>query len=98
VIVDAIEHSTDRIHAAIVHHAHRFSSSTPPRFANYALYRVGKNATSYARDFFDVSSTDLTTGLPASNGAYATLPGWDYVTGFGTPKVSGLICDLDGAC
>jgi pseudomonalisin len=77
------------------------SGSTSPSgngFANYALYRVGKNATSYARDFFDVSSTDLTTGLPASNGAYATLPGWDYVTGFGTPKVSGLICDLDGAC
>jgi subtilase family serine protease len=67
-------------------------------FANYALYRVGKDATSYARDFFDVNSLDLTTGLPASNGLYTTGPGWDYVTGFGTPKVSGLICDLDGIC
>ena len=67
-------------------------------FANYSLYRVGKNATTYARDFFDVSSTDLATGLPASNGLYTTGPGWDYVTGFGTPKVSGLICDLDGGC
>ena len=67
-------------------------------FANYALYRVGKDATSYARDFFDVNSLDLTTGLPASNGLYATGPGWDYVTGFGTPKVSGLICDLDAIC
>jgi subtilase family serine protease len=64
-------------------------------FANYALYRVGHDAASYARDFFDVSSTDLTTGLPASNGLYATTPGWDYVTGFGTPRVSGLICDID---
>jgi len=67
-------------------------------FANYALYRVGKNATSYARDFFDVNSLDLTTGLPASNGLYTTGAGWDYVTGFGTPKVSGLICDLDAVC
>jgi pseudomonalisin len=67
-------------------------------FANYALYRVGKDATSYARDFFDVNSLDLTTGLPASNGLYTTGPGWDYVTGFGTPKVSGLICDLDAVC
>lgn len=65
-------------------------------FANYALYRVGNNAASYARDFFDVNSLDLATGLPASNGLYATTPGWDFVTGFGTPRVSGLICDIDG--
>ena len=64
-------------------------------FANYALYRVGNNAESYARDFFDVSSTDTTTGLPATNGLYPTTPGWDFVTGFGTPRVSGLICDID---
>jgi subtilase family serine protease len=67
-------------------------------FANYAIYRVGKDSRSYARDFFDVSSTDTTTGLPASNGAYVTQPGWDYVTGFGTPRVSGLICDIDHHC
>lgn len=67
-------------------------------FANYALYRLGQDPTNYARDFFDVNSLDLTTGLPASNGLYTTGPGWDYVTGFGTPKVSGLICDLDGKC
>lgn len=65
-------------------------------FANFAIYRVGKNAATYAQSFFDVSSTDTTTGLPASNGLYATLPGWDYVTGWGTPRVSGLICTIDG--
>jgi pseudomonalisin len=65
-------------------------------FANESFYRVGKNAASYARDFFDVSSTDVATGLPATNGLYPTLPGWDYVTGWGTPRVSGLICDVDG--
>ena len=80
----------------------RIQSASPSAggngFANYALYRVGHDAASYQRDFFDVSSADLATGLPASNGLYATTPGWDYVTGFGTPKVSGLICDLDKAC
>jgi subtilase family serine protease len=64
-------------------------------FANYALYRVGKDAVSYPRDFFDVTSTDPSTGLPSTNGLYPTTPGWDYVTGWGTPKVDGLICDID---
>jgi pseudomonalisin len=66
--------------------------------ANYSLYRMGKDPVTAARDFFDVSSTDTTTGLPATNGAYATLPGWDYVTGFGTPRVRGLVCDLTHHC
>jgi pseudomonalisin len=65
-------------------------------FANYALYRVGQHTGSYTRDFFDITSTDPATGLPSTNGAYPTLPGWDYVTGFGAPKVDGLICDIDG--
>ena len=65
-------------------------------FANEQIYRVGKNAASYARDFFDVSSTDLKESLPAVNGLYAALPGWDYTTGWGTPKVAGLIQDIDG--
>ena len=59
-------------------------------FANEELYRVGKNPTSQARDFYDV-----TVG---SNGLYTALPGWDYTTGWGTPKVSGLICDIAGKC
>jgi subtilase family serine protease len=66
-------------------------------FANYPLYRVGQNAATYQQGFFDVSSTDTTTGLPASNGLYPTLPGWDYVTGWGTPRVAGLICAIDDA-
>jgi pseudomonalisin len=64
-------------------------------FANYALYRAGKDPVSNPRDFFDVTSTDTKTGLPTTNGLYPTLPGWDYVTGWGTPKVNGLICDID---
>jgi hypothetical protein len=61
-------------------------ASPTTRFTAWA-----EDPASNPRDYFDVSSTDLTTGLPASNGLYATLPGWDYVTGRGTPKVTGLI-------
>jgi pseudomonalisin len=67
-------------------------------FANYSLYRVGKDPASYRRDFFDVTSTDPRTGLTSTNGLYPTLPGWDYVTGFGAPRVAGLICDLAHRC
>jgi hypothetical protein len=54
-------------------------------FANETLYRLGKNDTTRARDFFDV-----TLGV---NGLYAALPGWDYVSGFGTPDVAHIIAD-----
>jgi pseudomonalisin len=54
-------------------------------FANETLYRLGKNDTTRARDFFDVTL--------GANGIYAALPGWDYVSGFGTPDVAKLIAD-----
>ena len=57
-------------------------------FADYQLYRVGKHPTSAARDYYDVST--------GANGYYAATTGWDYTTGWGTPKVSGLICDIAG--
>jgi subtilase family serine protease len=59
-------------------------------FANYPLYAAGKNAAAAARDF-----TDVTVG---SNGLYTAGKGWDYTTGWGTPNVSGLICDIAGKC
>jgi subtilase family serine protease len=67
-------------------------------FANNAIYQLANNPTNYRRDFFDITTTDPRTGLPSANGLYPTLPGWDYVTGFGTPRVSGLICDLTHHC
>lgn len=54
-------------------------------FANETLYRLGKNATTRARDYFDI-----TVGI---NGLYAALPGWDYVSGFGAPNVANIIAD-----
>lgn len=45
------------------------------------LYQIG-NSNAYSSAF-----TDITSG---SNGAYGAKPGWDAVTGWGTPQVSGL--------
>lgn len=45
------------------------------------LYRIG-NSSAYSSAF-----TDITSG---SNGAYGAKVGWDAVTGWGTPIVSGL--------
>jgi pseudomonalisin len=54
-------------------------------FANPTIYRLGKNPATARRDFFDV-----TVGV---NGLYAALPGWDYVSGFGAPRLANLIAD-----
>ena len=66
-------------------------SSQPERggagygFANETLYRLGKNPATRSRDFFDVTL--------GTNGLYTALPGWDYVSGFGTPRLGNLIAD-----
>jgi pseudomonalisin len=57
-------------------------------FANPALYAAGNDPARAARDFHDV-----TVG---ANGAYVARPGWDYVSGFGSPDVANLMLDLDG--
>lgn len=67
-------------------------------FADFGFYRVGKDPTAYGRDFHDITPTDLASGLPSTNGVYPALPGWDYQTGWGVPRVGGLMCDLAGAC
>ena len=54
-------------------------------FANETLYRLGRDPTTRARDFFDV--------VAGSNGLYAALPGWDYVSGFGAPDLARIIAD-----
>ena len=56
-------------------------------FANEAIYRLAKDPARYANAFYDI--TQGTNGNPA-------LPGWDYVTGWGVPRVSGLIKELLG--
>jgi subtilase family serine protease len=57
-------------------------------FANFTLYRLGKNPATAARDFTDV--------LVGVNGLNHAGPGWDYLTGWGTPDVTAMIADVDG--
>ncbi len=56
-------------------------------FANPLIYAVGKNATQDAADFNDYAV--------GTNGAYQALPGWDYVSGWGTPNLTPLMKDID---
>ncbi|MBO0840118.1 MAG: S8/S53 family peptidase [Sciscionella sp.] len=61
-------------------------------FANETFYRLGKNATTYKRDFYDI--TTGVGGVPVvGNGLYTTQTGWDYASGWGTPKLTNLIAD-----
>jgi pseudomonalisin len=55
-------------------------------FANEAIYKIAKDPVRYARSF-----NDVTVG---SNGLNTAQPGYDYVTGFGTPNVASLITDV----
>ncbi|HEX7301169.1 MAG TPA: S53 family peptidase [Solirubrobacteraceae bacterium] len=52
-------------------------------FANRAIYAIAKDGARYAQAFHDI-----TTG---SNGGNPALVGYDYVTGFGVPRLAGLI-------
>lgn len=59
---------------------------------NPTLYSLASNPTTYANDFYDV-----TTGNNQSNPAipgYSASPGWDPVTGLGTPNAANLLPDL----
>lgn len=55
-------------------------------FAAPLLYRAGASAESYGHDFFDITI--------GTNGLHAAGQGWDYTTGWGVPKVAGLIADI----
>jgi hypothetical protein len=58
-------------------------------FANPLFYAIGADSTRYANAFNDIQV--------GANGYYTALPGWDYVSGWGTPKLSGMMKDLAGA-
>jgi len=54
-------------------------------FINPAIYTIGLGS-SYSTDFHDITS--------GSNGTYSCEPGYDLVTGWGSPKGTGLITSL----
>ncbi|MHB8451058.1 MAG: S8/S53 family peptidase, partial [Mycobacteriales bacterium] len=60
--------------------------------ALYGLYRspitdAGASPNPYTQSFYQITVGD--------NGPYPATPGWNYVTGLGTPNVSGLLQTLD---
>jgi pseudomonalisin len=60
-------------------------------FANETIYAIGKDATKYGRDFFDV--TIGSNGGPCPQGPCIAQTGWDYVSGWGVPDVAKFIAD-----
>ncbi|MFN2537335.1 MAG: protease pro-enzyme activation domain-containing protein, partial [Mycobacteriales bacterium] len=69
----------------------RVSAAAPGGSAGYAnrrIYPLVQDPTTYAATF-----TDITLG---ANGLYTALPGYDFPTGFGTPRVTGLVTAIDG--
>lgn len=60
-------------------------------YINSALYQIAANPTRYAADFHDVTvGNNQTSSIPG----YFASPGWDAVTGLGTPNAANLIPDL----
>jgi subtilase family serine protease len=62
---------------------------------NPALYKLGADPTTYARDFYDVTvgNNQTVSSVPG----YSATPGWDPVTGLGTPNAANLVPDLVAA-
>jgi subtilase family serine protease len=59
---------------------------------NPTLYSLASNPTTYANDFYDVT-TGNNQSDPSIPG-YSASPGWDPVTGLGTPNAANLLPDL----
>jgi subtilase family serine protease len=62
---------------------------------NQALYTLAANPTTYASDFFDVTVGNNQADPDVTG--YTASPGWDPVTGLGTPNAAQLIPDLAAA-
>jgi subtilase family serine protease len=67
----------------------------PLGFINPGLYKLGASAT-YHQDFHDVTEGN-NSNLQAGVKGYFAAPGWDAVTGLGTPNAEKLIPDLIAA-
>jgi hypothetical protein len=49
------------------------------------------------RDFYDIGNSQESPPSPSvGNGLFLATPGWDYVSGMGTPDVNNLILDITG--
>jgi len=66
---------------------------------NPALYKVASNPAMYTADYFDIAHTavagvDNTNQGDPSVAGYPATPGWDPITGLGTPNAAKLLPDL----
>jgi subtilase family serine protease len=62
---------------------------------NPALYAIGADPSRYARDFYDITTGDNAASRTVPG--YPAGPGWDPVTGLGTPNAANLVPDLVAA-
>lgn len=63
-------------------------------YINPALYQIANNPAMYANDFYDVTvGNNTASSIPG----YSASPGWDAVTGLGTPNAAHLLPDLIAA-
>lgn len=65
----------------------------PLGFINPALYKLASNQDTYSQDFRDIivgNNTNVAAGVQG----YPAVPGWDPVTGLGTPNAEKLLPDL----
>jgi subtilase family serine protease len=60
---------------------------------NPALYKLASDPAKYAADYFDIATLNDNQGDPSVPG-FVAGPGWDPVTGLGTPNAAKLIPDL----
>jgi subtilase family serine protease len=60
-------------------------------FVNPAIYRIGRSA-AYHKAFHDITTGNNTPAFPGHTiEGYTATPGWDPVTGWGTPNAQALI-------
>jgi subtilase family serine protease len=64
-------------------------------YINPALYAIANNPAKYAADYYDVTvgNNQADPSIPG----YLASPGWDAVTGLGTPNAARLLPDLIAA-
>jgi subtilase family serine protease len=61
-------------------------------FINPALYAIANSATAYSSDFYDVTTGN--NQIESTVTGYDATPGWDPITGLGTPNAANLLPDL----
>ena len=72
-------------------------NGAPLGFLNPGLYRIGADPARYAKDFFDITTGNNDQYQNPQDPNYNATPGWDPVTGLGTPNAVNLVPDLIAA-